>query len=67
MTGFVYVLGCDAAGGYRTYVGWTLDLEMQVAGDGKDDGGHETAAAAGSIRAVRSSARRRSVASNYMR
>ncbi|MDP1669536.1 phage terminase large subunit family protein [Phaeovulum sp.] len=43
-----------------------VDLEAQVAGDGKDDGLHEKAAA-GSIRAVRSPARRRSVASNYMR
>jgi len=42
------------------------DLEAQVAGDCKDDGASEKAAA-GSIRAVRSPARRRSVASNYMR
>ena len=31
MTGFVYVLGNDAPGGYRTYVGWTLDLERRLA------------------------------------
>ncbi len=31
MTGFVYVLGCDAPGCYRTYVGWTLDLERRLA------------------------------------
>ncbi len=43
-----------------------VDLEGQVVGDGKDDGGQDKAAA-GSIRAVRSPARRRSVASNYMR
>jgi len=45
-----------------------VDLEAQVAGDGNgnDDGPYEKAAA-GSIRAVRSPARRRSVASNYMR
>lgn len=30
MTGFVYVLGCDAAGGCRAYVGWALDLERQL-------------------------------------
>jgi phage terminase large subunit GpA-like protein len=42
------------------------DLETQVAEDSMDDGGREKAAA-GSIRAVRSPARRRSVASNYMR
>ncbi|WP_206682572.1 GIY-YIG nuclease family protein [Paragemmobacter straminiformis] len=29
--GFVYVLGSDGAGGYRTYVGWTLDLGQRVA------------------------------------
>jgi len=42
------------------------DLEAQVAGDGRAEGSHEKAAA-GSIRAVRSPARRRAVASNYMR
>ena len=42
------------------------DLEAQVAGDGKAEGSHDKAPA-GSIRAVRSPARRRSVASNYMR
>uniref|UniRef100_UPI0040477725 phage terminase large subunit family protein n=1 Tax=Yoonia sp. TaxID=2212373 RepID=UPI0040477725 len=42
------------------------DLEVQVAGDGKADEGRDKATA-GSIRAVRSPARRRSVASNYMR
>ena len=30
MTEFVYVLGCDAPEGYRTYVGWTLDLERRL-------------------------------------
>ena len=43
-----------------------VDLEAQVAGDGKEDRDHDQVAA-GSIRAVRSPARRRSVASNYMR
>ena len=43
-----------------------VDLEAQVAGDGKAEGNHDKAAAR-SIRAVRSPARRRSVASNYMR
>ncbi|OSP54808.1 GIY-YIG nuclease family protein [Pseudoruegeria sp. SK021] len=28
---FVYVLGCLTAQGYRTYVGWTIDLEQRVA------------------------------------
>lgn len=42
------------------------DLEAQVARDGKAEGSQDKASA-GSIRAVRSPARRRSVASNYMR
>ena len=42
------------------------DLEAQVAGDSKAEGSHDKAGA-GSIRAVRSPTRRRSVASNYMR
>jgi len=27
---FVYVLGADGAGGYRTYVGWTTDLSRRL-------------------------------------
>jgi putative endonuclease len=27
---YVYVLGSDGVGGYRTYVGWTLDLERRL-------------------------------------
>ena len=30
MNGFVYVLGSEAPGGYRTYVGWTLDLDRRL-------------------------------------
>ena len=30
MTGFVYVLGSQTAQGYRTYVGWTLDLDRRL-------------------------------------
>lgn len=30
-TCFVYVLGSDGPGGYRTYVGWTTDLERRLA------------------------------------
>ena len=30
MTAFVYILGSDAAGGYRTYVGWTLDVDRRL-------------------------------------
>ncbi len=28
---FVYVLGSQGKGGYRTYVGWTIDLERRLA------------------------------------
>lgn len=28
---FVYVLGCLTNRGYRTYVGWTVDLERRLA------------------------------------
>jgi phage terminase large subunit GpA-like protein len=43
-----------------------VDLEMQVAGDSNGDGSQDKPAA-GSIRAVRSPARRRSMPSSYMR
>ena len=29
--GFVYILGSRTSCGYRTYVGWTLDLERRLA------------------------------------
>ena len=44
-----------------------VDLEAQVAGDGNGDESQDKVAAAGSIRAVRSAARRRSMPSSYMR
>lgn len=31
MTAYVYILGCQTPAGYRTYVGWTLDLERRLA------------------------------------
>ena len=31
MACFVYILGADGKGGYRTYVGWTTDLEKRLA------------------------------------
>lgn len=31
MTGYVYVLGPDTAELYRTYGGWTLDLDRRLA------------------------------------
>ena len=42
MTGFVYVLGCDAPDGYRTYVGWTLDLERRLAQHNSGTGAKST-------------------------
>ena len=30
MSCFVYVLGSEGNGGYRTYVGWTTDLERRL-------------------------------------
>ncbi len=31
MSCFVYVLGCKDKHGFRTYVGWTIDLERRFA------------------------------------
>ena len=42
MTGFVYVLGCVAPDRYRTYVGWTLDLERRVAQHNSGTGAKST-------------------------
>lgn len=30
MTCFVYILGCEARNGWRTYVGWTTDLDRRL-------------------------------------
>ena len=30
MACFVYILGSEGKGGYRTYVGWTTDLEKRL-------------------------------------
>lgn len=42
MTGFVYVLGSNAPSGYRTYVGWTLDLERRLAEHNSGTGAKST-------------------------
>lgn len=42
MTGFVYVLGSDAPGGYRTYVGWTLDLDRRLSQHNAGNGAKST-------------------------
>lgn len=42
MTAFVYVLGSDAPNGYRTYVGWTFDLERRLAEHNAGKGARST-------------------------
>ena len=42
MTGFVYVLGCDSDDGYRTYVGWALDIERRLAQHNSGTGAKST-------------------------
>jgi putative endonuclease len=42
MTGFVYVLGCESEDGYRTYVGWTLDLDRRLAEHNSGAGARST-------------------------
>lgn len=42
MTGFVYVIGSDSALGYRTYVGWTLDLERRLSAHNAGTGAKST-------------------------
>lgn len=42
MTGFVYVLGCDAPDGYRTYVGWALDLDRRLVQHNSGSGAKST-------------------------
>ena len=42
MTWFVYVLGCDSPSGYRTYVGWTLDLDHRLAEHNSGTGAKST-------------------------
>lgn len=39
---FVYVLGSAHACGYRTYVGWTLDLERRLAEHNSGTGAKST-------------------------
>ncbi len=39
---YVYVLGSDGAGGPRTYVGWTNDLDKRLAAHNGDTGAKST-------------------------
>lgn len=39
---FVYVLGSAGKGGYRTYVGWTVDLDQRLARHNAGTGARST-------------------------
>lgn len=39
---FVYILGCAEKGRYRTYVGWTTDLEQRLAAHNSGKGARST-------------------------
>jgi len=42
MSAFVYVLGSDGAGGPRSYVGWTTDLDRRLARHNDGGGARST-------------------------
>ena len=42
MSCFVYLLGSNGKGGYRTYVGWTTDLEKRLAAHNLGKGARST-------------------------
>lgn len=39
---YVYILGSDGRGGYRTYVGWTLNLDERLAAHNAGRGARST-------------------------
>ncbi len=42
MGNFVYILGSGSAGGWRTYVGWTTDLDRRLAEHNAGTGARST-------------------------
>jgi putative endonuclease len=42
MAFYVYVLGSDGKGGYKSYVGWTLDLERRLSQHNSGKGARTT-------------------------
>ena len=42
MACFVYILGSEGKGGYRTYVGWTTDLERRLKSHNAGSGAKST-------------------------
>jgi putative endonuclease len=42
MSCFVYILGSDGKGGYRTYVGWTTDLDKRLNAHNSGTGARST-------------------------
>ena len=42
MTNFVYILGCETARGWQTYVGWTNDLEKRLVAHNLGTGARST-------------------------
>lgn len=42
MSCYVYVLGSDGPGGFRTYVGWTTDLEKRLGQHNSGTGARST-------------------------